>query len=118
MSFRMPKSGMALLTTLVVGAILMILALALVGLFLSDYQLAGRQQKSVQAYWNARSGVEAFLQVGKLPADGAFRWSRSEQCRVVQLKNGDVEFIGQSGNVEHKITMVGGDPSRLSEVRP
>lgn len=111
-------AGMALLTTLMVGAVLAILALALVGLFLNDYQTAARQQRSIQAYWNARSGIEAYLQSGKLPSDGAFRWGKTDRCQVQADTSGNVIFTGQSGNVQHRITLLGGDPSRINELRP
>lgn len=112
------KQGMALLLTVGVGGVLIALAVALVSLFLADYQMARRQQQSIQAYWNARSGVERYLQSGKLPESGAFELGRNERCSVETRKNGDLCFIGQSQGVTHRLTLVGGEPSRVSELRP
>ena len=102
------------MTALMAGAVFAILAVAILGLFLADYQGQRTQQQSVQAYWNARSGLARYLASGHLPEHGVWELGPGQRCLVLE-ENGDVVLEGVSGSVHRRLRCLGADPARVSE---
>jgi type II secretory pathway pseudopilin PulG len=73
---------MALLFTLTVGVILSILAVSLLGLYYGDYHSQRLQQQAIQAYWNARAGVEHYLDARQLPEKRTYDFGASGDCKL------------------------------------
>ena len=93
---------MALLFTLSVGVILAILAVSLIGLYYGDFHAQRMQQQAVQAYWNARAGVEHYCDARQLPDKGLYDFGASGRCQVSQDKQ-DLVFAGSSGAMTRHI---------------
>ena len=110
----MRRRGVALITTLAVGSILVILAAALLGLFFTDYRAQRRQQNSLQAYWNARSAIESYRATHTLPFDGHFKLSQGD-C-LVERHNQDLHFKGRYLGATREIVLVGGKVTGWSEL--
>ena len=108
--------GIALITTLSVGAILTGLAIALLILYFGAYRSQRLQQQALQAYWNARSGVDRFSLDHILPEKGSYDWGQSDRCTVTRKKSGDLIFQGESGSVSRTIVLRQGDPSQAMEL--
>jgi type II secretory pathway pseudopilin PulG len=108
------RRGIALLTTLAVGAVLTILAVSLLTLYFNDYHSQKIQQQAIQAYWNARSGVETYCDSRHLPTDGRYDFGAVGLCQVTQSGT-NLVFTGQSGSVHRTITLLSGDPAQRVE---
>ena len=105
---------MALLFTLSVGVILSILAVSLIGLYFGDFHSQRMQQQAIQAYWNARAGVEHYCDARQLPDKGLYDFGRSGQCQVSQDKQ-DLLFEGRSGAMTRHIRLLNADPAQRVE---
>ncbi len=114
MTFPPRPRGVALLLTLTVGAVLVILATSLVGLYFNDYYSQRMQQQAVQAYWNARSGVETYCDTRSLPSGGRYDFGSTGSCEVT-VKDKDLVFVGQSGMARRSLSLLDGDPARRVE---
>ena len=105
---------MALLFTMSVGVILAILAVSLISLYYGDFHSQRMQQQAIQAYWNARAGVERYCDARQLPDKGLYDFGASGQCQVTQDKQ-DLLFEGRSGAITRHIRLLAGDPARKVE---
>ena len=119
------KTGIALITSLMVGALLFILAGAFLNFLVTDYHANRTRQQALQAHWNARAGLEHYLHRRELPA----RQSDTGKRRVYlkssdalnywevkhDAKTGDLRFIGVSGQVTRTLKLLGGRPDRRVE---
>ena len=110
----MRTRGIALLTTLAVGVILTILAISLLSLYYQDFSAQRTQQRSIQAYWNARSGVERFSQERRLPAQLRYDFGKAGFCSVQEVKD-DLVFEGRSGGSAQRIRRLRGNPAQRVE---
>jgi|JRYG01.1.fsa_nt_gb hypothetical protein len=108
------KRGVALLFALTVGGLLLILAASLLTLYSSDAFSQGKQQQSMQAYWNARAGVERYCLSRTLPPTGVYELGKSGRCKVSENK-GDLWFEGEYASQTRKILLISGDPSQRRE---
>lgn len=99
-----------MLTTLAVGVILTILAVSLLGLYYEDFSAQRVQQRSVQAYWNARSAVERYAQTRRLPPGGSYDFGKAGTCSVLE-EAGDLVFEGRSGGSQQRIRLQAGNPA-------
>lgn len=106
----MRNRGIALLTTLAVGVILTILAVSLLALYYQDFSAQRTQQRSLQAYWNARSGVERYSLERRLPADLRYDFGKAGSCSVQDVK-GDLVFEGLSAGYAQRIRLQHGNPA-------
>ena len=70
------RRGVALVFTLSVGVLLIVLSISLFSFYSSEVYSQGQQQKAIQAYWNARAGLEHFCLERRVPASGPQRWER------------------------------------------
>lgn len=115
MIFRRPqRRGVALLFTLSVCTLLIVLAVSLLTLYSSDAYSHGQQQQAIQAYWNARAGVERYTDSRQLPPSKLYDFGPSGRCSV--MKNGeDFLFEGQCGGQTRQIVLRDGDPARKIE---
>lgn len=105
---------MALVFTLSVGVLLIILSLSLFSFYSSEVYSQGQQQKAVQAYWNARAGLEHFCQDRRVPANGVYDFRERGRCEV--FKDGaDLIFQGLSGSQKRCIRLLERDPARRVE---
>lgn len=105
--------GVALLFTLSVGVILIILAVSLMAFYSSDAYAQGQQQQAVQAYWNARSGLERYLDSRQVPPQ-PYDFGPQGRCSVTR-KGADVVLEGTSGGQHRTIVLLNGDPGRRIE---
>lgn len=106
--------GVALLFTLSVGTLLIVLAVSLLTMYSSDAHSQSQLQQGVQAYWNARAGVERYTDSRQVPASSVYDFGASGRCSV--LKNGpDLLFEGHYGKQHRRILLVAGDPARKVE---
>jgi Tfp pilus assembly protein PilV len=115
LSIQRTRSGIALLTSLVTGVILVILGLALVGLYFSDFAAYRHQQRSVQAYWNARSGAERYALERTVPPNGLIKLAAGE-CHIEKLASGDIRCTGQFEGVKREIVVIGGRINHRTEL--
>ncbi len=91
----------------------MILAAALLGLYFTDYRAQRRQQNSLQAYWNARSGVENYRATHTLPNSGLYKLAQGD-C-LVEKQSQDLHFKGRYQGVTREIILLGGKVSNWTE---
>jgi hypothetical protein len=110
------RRGIALILTLSIGAVLVILATSLVGLFFGEYHAQRSQQQAIQAYWDARSGIERYCDNYKLPEPPVYDLGRAGNCKVIKQPNGDLLFEGQCGAMIRRISLSGGDPAKAREL--
>ena len=119
-----------MLFTMSVGVILAILAVSLISLYYGDFHSQRMQQQAIQAYWNARAGVERYCDARQLPDqgppsprdgggggwgnEGLYDFGASGQCQVSQDKQ-DLLFEGRSGAMKRHIRLLAGDPARKVE---
>ncbi|MEW6280516.1 MAG: hypothetical protein AB1758_17970 [Candidatus Eremiobacterota bacterium] len=120
------RRGIALVTALMVAALLAVLVGGVLLLFLPDYYAHRRQQQAIQALWNARAGMERWLALGTLPepdlATGQRVWSvrpgsSTERC-VVFWRGRDLCFEGSSGTVRRRLVLLNRHPDRVKEETP
>lgn len=105
---------MALLFTLSVGVLLIILSVSLLTLYSSDAYSQGQQQQALQAYWNARAGLEHFCDQRQLPASGIYDFSGQGRC-LVTAQGKDLVFEGQYGKQKRRIRLLERDPAQRVE---
>jgi len=120
--------GVALLNALLVAALLVVFTARVSSFLLVDYHAARTRQDAVQAYWNARSGMERYLATGTLPqpepGSGLRRFFLSgndgtQQCLVSQEKaTSTLIFEGVSGRVHRRIILPRADLERAYEDAP
>ena len=115
--------AIAIITALSLGAVLAVFGSAFFFLLADGYQASRRQQRMIQAEWNARSGYEHYLVDGTLPDKCSATGfpllklssdSNQESC-VMQTESGtgNIIFIGKSGLVERRLILVNGRPDML-----
>ena len=92
----------------------MVLTVSLLGLYFGDYHAQRMQQQAVQAYWNARAGVEHYCDARQLPDKGLYDFGLAGQCQVTQ-DNQDLVFVGKSGAMSRPIRLLAGDPAQRVE---
>lgn len=114
MRFKAHHHGIALLTTLSVGVVLTILAVSLLALFLNDFSGQRGQQNGIQAYWNARSGVERYLIDRRIPKSLHYDLGSAGYCKVEESGQ-DLVFVGCSGRAERRIRLLGKQPGARVE---
>lgn len=108
--------GVALLFALTVGALLVALALSLLTLYSSDAYSQSQQQHALQAYWNARSGLERYCESRQLPENGRYDLGTVGNCTV--REEGDrLWFQGECQGQRKRIVLPNGDP-RLKQEEP
>ena len=101
---------MALLFALSVGAILSILAVSLLSLYYGDYHSQRVQQFAIQAYWNARAGLERYGETRQLPEKRLYDFGPNG------LDHQDLIFEGRSGSVTRSFRLISGDPAQKVEI--
>lgn len=119
------QRAIALVTSLMVGALLFILAGAFLNFLVTDYHANRTRQQALQAHWNARAGLEHYLHTREFPprepTSGRRRVYLKPPSQVnyweVQhdSKTGDLRFIGVSGKVTRTLKLLGGRPDRRVE---
>lgn len=105
--------GVALVFTLSVGVLLVILSISLFSFYSSEVYSEMQQQRAIQAYWNARAGLEHFCQDRRVPAAGAYKLA-SGQC-VVRSEGKDLIFEGEANGQKRRIRLIERDPARRVE---
>ncbi len=70
---RSRRRGGALILALLVTALLLVLGVAFLSFLERDYRLAGCQERSEQAWFLARAGVEYALATGQAPGESVWR---------------------------------------------
>ena len=105
---------MALVFTLSVGVLLIILSLSLFSFYSSEVYSQGQQQKALQAYWNARAGLEHFCQERRVPASGFYDFRERGRCEV-RTDGKDLIFEGSFGSQKRAIRLLERDPARRVE---
>lgn len=108
------RRGVALVFTLSVGVLLIILSLSLFSFYSSEVYSQGQQQKALQAYWNARAGLEHFCQDRRVPAGGFYDFHERGRCEV-RSDGKDLVFEGESGSQKRCIRLLERDPARRVE---
>ncbi|ODT57969.1 hypothetical protein ABS71_19180 [bacterium SCN 62-11] len=108
------RRGVALVFTLSVGVLLIILSLSLFSFYSSEVYSQGQQQKSLQAYWNARAGLEHFCQERRVPATGVYDFRERGRCQVHSQAK-DLVFEGVFGTQKRRIRLIERDPARRVE---
>ena len=108
------KRGVALVFALSVGVLLVILSLSLFSFYSTEVYSQGQQQKALQAYWNARAGLEHFCQDRHVPGSGVYELGASGRC-VVRSEGKDLVFQGESGAQKRRIRLLERDPARRVE---
>lgn len=108
------RRGVALVFTLSVGVLLIILSLSLFSFYSSEVYSQGQQQKSLQAYWNARAGLEHFCQERRVPANGVYDFRERGRCEV-RSQGKDLIFEGVFGAQKRRIRLLERDPARRVE---
>ena len=111
---RRNHRGVALLFTLSVGVLLIILSVSLLTLYSSDAYSQGQQQQALQAYWNARAGLEHFCDQRQLPSGGSYDFQDRGRC-TVQAEGKDLVFEGSYGKQKRRIRLLERDPARRVE---
>lgn len=103
---------MALITVLGVGACLAVLMAALLSLTVIDYRWEGRRQQRLQAYWDARSGLEH-----ERAGDACARLALSSDnvCERHQEPDGKVTLRGHAGMASWQLTVSASDPQSVRE---
>lgn len=110
-SFR-PR-GVALVFTLSVGVLLVILSLSLFSFYSSEVYSEMQQQRAIQAYWNARAGLEHFCQNRRVPASGVYELVKGK-CSV-RSDGKDLVFEGEADGQKRRIRLIERDPARRVE---
>jgi hypothetical protein len=105
--------GVALVFTLSVGVLLVILSLSLFSFYSSEVYSEMQQQRAIQAYWNARAGLEHFCQERRVPAGGVYKLT-SGSC-LVRSEGKDLVFEGEVGGQKRRIRLLERDPARRVE---
>lgn len=110
------------MTSLAAGVLLSLLAIVLLSLGLTEIQGQRRQQKTLQAYWNARAGVARYLETGQLPQvvgsqqQRIWSWETHNSCQVTEdPASGDLVFEGICQGVSRRLRCLQGDPARVLE---
>lgn len=111
------KRGVALLYTLSVGVILILLSVSLLSLYSAEVHSQTQQQQALQAYWNARSGVERYCLARWIPAGGQYNFAAHGTCRVEHTQEG-LLFEGRCGRQRRCILLKNGEPALRSERVP
>jgi hypothetical protein len=97
-----------------VGVLLIVLSVSLFTLYSSDAYSQGQQQQALQAYWNARAGVEHFCDQRRLPEGSTYDFPGRGRC-VVSTEGKDLIFEGQYGKQKRRIRLLERDPARKIE---
>ncbi|ODT58560.1 hypothetical protein ABS71_18855 [bacterium SCN 62-11] len=108
------RRGVALVFTLSVGVLLVVLSISLFSFYSSEVYSQGQQQKAVQAYWNARAGLEHFCQERQVPSSGFYDFRERGRCDV-RSQGKDLVFEGLSGSQKRRIRLIERDPARRLE---
>ena len=111
---RWGRRGVALVFTLSVGVLLIILSLSLFSFYSSEVFSQGQQQKALQAYWNARAGLEHFCQERRVPISGIYDFPDRGRCAVT-ADGKDLVFEGQFAGQKRRIRLLERDPARRVE---
>ena len=106
------RRGVALITVLGVGACLVVLIGALLSLTVTDYRWQGRRQQRLQAYWDARSGLE-HERAGD--AHQSLQVAPGNVCERQQQADGSVSLRGHSGTASWQLTVSAADPQSVEE---
>lgn len=109
--------GIALLYTLAVGALLIVLSVSLMVLYSNEVHAQAQHQQAIQAYWNARGGLEQYAYARLLPDSGHYDFGSRGQCRVYRQAS-DVVFEGSCGTQKRAILLKRGDPGCRQEFVP
>lgn len=105
--------GVALVFTLSVGVLLVILSISLFSFYSSEVYSEIQQQRAVQAYWNARAGLEHFCQDRRLPTAGVYKLAAG-LCSV-RSEGKDLVFEGEANGQKRRIRLIERDPARRVE---
>lgn len=108
----MKPRGVALITVLGVGACLVILIAALLSLTVIDYRWEGRRQQRLQAYWDARSGLEHERAGDSSPT---LTLNSNNRCERHQSVEGSVTLRGHAGMAGWQLTVSASDPQSIEE---
>lgn len=111
------RRGIALLFVFSVSVILAGLAISWLALHSNENRARERGLQAIQAYWNARAGLERYCQERRLPADGVYSFDKGNRC-VVSREQGDLLFQGVSGGQSRTLRLGQGDPSLRREEWP
>lgn len=106
--------GVALIFTLSVGVLLVILSVSLFSLYSTEVYAEMQQQRAIQAYWNARAGLEHFCQERQLPTSGVYDFQPQGRC-LVHSEGEDLIFEGESGAQKRRIRLLRRNPARRIE---
>lgn len=106
--------GVALVFTLTVGVLLIILSLSLFSFYSSEVYSQNQQQKALQAYWNARAGLEHFCQDRRVPSGALYDFGERGRCEV-RSEGKDLIFEGLAGSQKRRIRLLERDPARRVE---
>ena len=108
------RRGVALVFTLSVGVLLVILSLSLFSFYSNEVYAQGQQQKAIQAYWNARAGLEHFCQERRVPGGGVYDFHELGRC-AVSVQGKDLVFEGQAGSQKRHIRLLQRNPAHRVE---
>lgn len=105
------------MTAVGVASLLVTLGVLCLSLVAARSRAQSHEQRALQATWNARAGLEHFLQQGAVPEGNLALDPEDPQqsCSVIRSPNGDLVFVGLSHGVRRQLTCLGGDPARLTE---
>lgn len=102
----MARRGVALVTVLSLGVLLLVLTTAVFAFVYPHYRAHRLEQQRVQAYWNARSGLESYL---------AGSFGSIQSGKIVTFPGGTVSragnrlvFEGQAGSARERFVFVEG----------
>ena len=109
------RRGVALLFVLSTGVILVLLSGGLLSLYFSDAYSQGQQQQSIQAYWNARSGLEKFSSERTIPKSQLYVFGERGDCRIWS-EGKDVYLEGRFGKQKRKLLLRDRNPAHCVEV--
>lgn len=107
------KRGVALVFTLSVGVLLVILSISLFSFYSGEVYSEMQQQRAIQAYWNARAGLEHFCQERRVPASGFYALAKG-RC-TVRSEGKDLVFEGEADGQKRRIRLLERDPARRVE---
>lgn len=108
------RRGVALVFTLSVGVLLIVLSISLFSFYSSEVYSQGQQQKAIQAYWNARAGLEHFCLERRVPASGVYDFRERGRCEV-RSDGKDLVFEGVAAGQKRRIRLLERDPARRVE---
>lgn len=99
------------------AAVLSLLAVVCLTLVGWRTSARAREQRAIQALWNARAGREHYLATGRITPELALDVADPRQvCRTRVGADGTLTFEGLSHGVSRQLLCLQGDPSRVTEV--